>query len=139
MAELRRILGTDKTWPVVVVGTGDLGRALLRYKGFRKKGFELVAAFDVAEAKVGRQFGTVTVRHLRELPQVVRRNKVRLAIVTVPPSAAQEVADALCRAGVMGILNFSPTTLNTPPSVAVGPVDLAISLEQLSFQVGNAS
>jgi len=135
--ELRRILGTDKTWKVVVIGVGALGRALLRYKGFRKKGFELVAAFDVSTDKVGKRVGPVIVSHVSELPEVVRRHNVKLAIVTVPAEAAQQAAEALCSAGVMGILNFAPTTLQTPPGVAVRPVDLAAHLEQLSFLVGS--
>jgi redox-sensing transcriptional repressor len=136
--QLRRILGTDKTWNVVVVGAGDLGRALLRYKGFERKGFRLVAAFDVSAAKVGKRVGDVVVRHVSDLDQVVRQHDVKLAVVAVPAHAAQEVTEALCRAGVMGILNFAPTVLQTPSGVAVGPVDLAAHLEQLSFRVSSA-
>jgi len=133
--ELRRILGTDRTWRVVLVGIGDLGRALLRYRGFRNKGFKIVGAFDVAAGKIGRKFGQVTVRRMDELPAVVRRHEVRLAVIATPAEAAQEVADRLCDAGIKGILNFAPVTLHTPPDVAVGPVDLAGTLEQLSFRV----
>ena len=133
--QLRRILGTDRTCRVVVVGAGDLGRALLRHRGFRRKGFELVAAFDISPAKIGRQIGQATVQHLDDLEDVVRRQDVKLAVIATPPEAAQDVADRLCRAGIKGILNFAPTTLETPPSVAIGPVDLAATLEQLSFRV----
>ena len=133
--ELRRILGTDRTWPVIVVGAGDIGRALIRYRGFREKGFELVAAFDIAEPKTGRRVGQTPVYHLRDLPRIVRKHKVRLAIVTVPADAAQDVTDLLCRCGVMGILNFAPTTLRASEDVTIRPVDLAALLEQLSFQV----
>jgi len=132
---LREILGTDRTWNVIVVGAGDLGRALLRYRGFRKKGFDIVAAFDVAPRKVGKQVGKVPVHHVRELPKVVREHDVKLAVVAVPAEAAQKAADMCCKAGVMGILNFAPTTLMTPDGVAVGPVDLAAHLEQLSFHL----
>jgi redox-sensing transcriptional repressor len=133
--ELRRILGTDRTWSVVVIGAGDLGRALIHYRGFRRKGFELVAAFDVAEDKVGRKIGGVTVRSIETLSEVVRENDVRLAVIATPPEAAQQIANRLVELGVRGILNFAPTTLETPPEVAVGPVDLAATLEQLSFRV----
>ncbi len=133
--ELRHILGTDQTRRVVVVGAGDLGRALLRYRGLRSKGFHVVGAFDIAASKIGRQFGNVTVRHIDDLPAVVRKYDVRLGVIATPSSAAQKVADMLCEAGVKGILNFAPTTLQTPTDVAVGPVDLAATLEQLSFQV----
>jgi len=108
--QLRRILGTDKTWKVVVVGIG---------------------------AKVGKQIGSIVIHHTDDLPQVVRAHKVKLGIVAVPAEVAQEVTDILCDAGVIGILNFAPTTLQTPDKIAVGPVDLAASLEQISFQVRN--
>lgn len=133
--QLRRILGTDRTVSVVVVGVGDLGRALLRYRGFRSKGFDLVGAFDIDPDKIGRKFGQVTVRHIDELSDVVRRHDVRLGVIATPVEAAQPVAEMLCDAGVRGILNFAATTLDTTADVTVRPVDLAATLEQLSFRV----
>jgi len=137
--ELRHILGTDRTWTVVVVGAGDLGRALLRYRGFGSKGFEIVGAFDTSAEKVGQKFGSVTVRHTDELDEVLRTHDVKLGVIAVPTEAAQQIADKLCQGGVKGILNFAPTTLQTPPDVTVGPVDLAATLEQLSFRVSSGS
>ena len=132
---LRRILGTDRTWRVVVVGIGDLGRALLRYRGFHSRGFDLAGAFDTSPSKIGKKFGGVTVQHIDELPEVLRNHDIRLAVIATPASAAQGVAQLLCQAGVKGILNFAPTTLETPAGVAVSSVDLAATLEQLSFRV----
>lgn len=137
--ELRRILGTDKTWNVIVVGAGNLGSALLQYKGFLKRGFRFVAAFDVARGKIGRHIGNVRVRHMGELARIVRRHRVKLAILAVPADAAQRVAERLCKAGIKGILNFAPATLAAPPDVAVGPIDLAASLEQMSFAVASGT
>lgn len=134
--ELKRILGTDKVWPVVLVGAGDLGRALLRYKGFRRRGFEVVAAFDVAAAVVGRNIGGVPVLHIRELPKLAARHGVKLAILAVPTEAAQVAAEQLHAAGIRGILNFAPTAMPSPADTVVRPVDLASELEQLSFRVG---
>jgi redox-sensing transcriptional repressor len=134
--QIRRILRTDHLWQVIVVGTGDLGRALLRHKGFLRNGFELVAAFDITQALLGTTVGGVTVRHVRELPEVVRKGAIRLAVVAVPPEAAQAVTDMLCQVGIKGILNFAPANLQTPDDVTVRQVDLAAHLEQLSFQVG---
>ena len=133
---LRHILNTDRTWNVVVVGAGDLGRALMRYRGFTRKGFRFVAAFDVLPGKIGRTVGDVPILDVSELPAVARKHHVKLAVVAVPPSAAQQVTDLLCKAGVAGILNFAPTTLATAPGVAVATVDLAAHLEQLSFRAG---
>lgn len=136
---LRRILGTDKTHSVVLVGAGDLGRAILRYRGFRKKGFEFIAAFDVSQAKVGKKIGDVPVYHNSELESVVSKHNVKLAVISVPAESAQEVTDRLCSAGIMGILNLAPQMLRIPPAVSVARVDLAASLEQLSFLVGRGT
>ncbi len=132
---LRRILGTDRTWNVVVIGAGDLGRALLRYKGFLSKGFELIAAFDISLSKVGKKAGLAEVYPLDKLEQIIAAHSVKLAVVAVPTEAAQQITDRLCAAGVMGILNFAPVILDVPDDVTVAPVDLAGKLEQLSFRV----
>ena len=139
ISHLRHVLGTDRTWNVVVVGAGDLGRALLRYRGFQKKGFELVAAFDVDPRKVGQKVGHVVVRALEDLPAVVDEHGVRLAVIAVPAEQAQPVTDLLYQSGVKGVLNFAPTVLQAPGDLAVGPVDIAAYLEQLSFQVHSLS
>ena len=88
-----------------------------------------------ARKRFDRERKVVVVRDLDELPAIVKKYEVKLGVVAVPAEAAQEVADMLCKAGVRGILNFAPTVLQTPGSVAVRPVDLAATLEQLSFQV----
>ena len=139
IAKLRNILGTDRTWPVLLVGAGNLGRALLSYRGFRKKGFELVAVFDDDLAKVGKPFtskSTVQVQHVSEMPATARQQGIRLGVLAVPASVAQAVADTMVRAGIKGILNFAPVSLHVPPDVTVTSVDLAVHLEQLSFNVG---
>ena len=134
---LRRILNTDRIWKVVVVGAGDLGRALLRYKGFRSKGFELVGAFDISESVIGRKIGQIVVQHIDELPKQVAAQGVKLAIVAVPPEHAQEAAERLRAAGIKAILNFAPTILQMPDGLAVRQVDMAAHLEQLSYRVGS--
>lgn len=135
--EIRRILGTDRQWPVALVGTGNLGRALLRYQGFADQGFCVEAAFDVDPHQIGRKFGSVEVYALDQLAEVVEARKIRLAIIAVPAAGVQEVADRLVAAGVVGLLNFAPVTLRVPDTVTTVGVDLAIELEQLSFAVVN--
>jgi redox-sensing transcriptional repressor len=135
IAQVRRILGTDKTWSVLLIGAGNLGRALMSYKGFQNKGFELVAVFDNDPAKVGKKMGNFTVQPLSALDETIRQHNIRLAIMTVPAEVAQDVADQLVDAGIKGLLNFAPVSLQLPEHVAVNSVDLAVSLEQLSFQV----
>ena len=123
---LRSIFGTDKASNVAVVGAGHLGRALLRYRGWPKKGFHVVAAFDSAPSKIGRKFGDIVVQPMSKFAQAVKADHIRLAILAVPAPVAQEVTDEICRAGIEGILNFAPVTLNVPSGVAVIPVDLAV-------------
>ena len=136
--KIRRILGTDRTWNVILVGAGNLGMALSAYRGFARKGFKLVAVFDDDATKIGKPVSGVPglqVTAVEEIPKVVQEREVRLAILAVPADAAQAVADVLVAAGVKGLLNFAPVNLNVPAEVAVSAVDLAVQLEQLSFQV----
>lgn len=133
--QLRHILGTDKTSNVLLVGAGNLGRALLAYKGFAARGFELRAVFDNDPAKIGRRFDEFTVQPLDELAATAGRLKIRLAILAVPAEVAQETASRLINAGICGLLNFAPLALAHPDHIAIDSVDLAVQLEQLSFQV----
>ena len=137
IAAIRRILGTDRDWPVALVGTGNLGLALLGYKGFNNQGFRIVAAFDIDDHKTGGTINGVRVYHLDDLAQVTEQEKIKLGMIAVPAAAAQQVADRLVAVGVEGIVNFAPVTINVPTTVSQVGVDLAIELEQLSFSVVN--
>ncbi len=134
---IKQILGTNQPWPVAMVGAGNLGRALLRYKGFAEQGFRIAAVFDNDPAKAGQVLEGNLVEPLERLAEVVRGAGIRLAILAVPASAAQDVADQLVAAGIDGILNFAPVTILLPDTVSTVGVDLAIELEQLSFAVVN--
>lgn len=141
IGQIRHILGTDRTWKVIIVGAGNLGRALAAYRGFVKKGFDLVAIFDIDDAKVGELLPgneALTTRPAFEMVALIDRESVRMGILAVPASCAQQVADQMIQAGIKGILNFAPIMLNVPDDVAVAGVDLAVYLEQLSFQVRGA-
>jgi len=148
--QVRHILGTDKVWNVVLVGAGNLGRALMAYNGFDAKGFRLVAVFDSDPAKIGKRQGPFgakggadsagdkrffVVQPISELRSVVEKQGIRLAMLAVPGDSAQEVADQCVDAGIRGLLNFAPASLSLPPQIAINAVDLAVQLEQLSFQV----
>jgi redox-sensing transcriptional repressor len=132
---VKHILGTDKTWNVVLVGVGNIGKALSAYKGFAAKGFRVVAVFDNDAAKIGRKLGGIAIQPLSEIPAAVEKHGVKLAILAVPADSAQQVADQLIDAGVRGLLNFAPVSINVPKDVALNTVDVAVQLEQLSFQV----
>lgn len=126
-------LGRAKFQPVIMVGAGNLGRALLRYDGFKKEGYEVVAAFDPAAENLRDRDIPVPLYSSDELPVFIKKNKVQMAILCVPASHAQEVANALIKAGIQGILNFSPAVLQVPPEVTVNSVDLALELENLNY------
>lgn len=133
--QIRKILGTDKTWPVALIGCGNLGQALLGYQGFGKQGFKVEVAFDITPEIVGQTFEGLKVEHLDKLPEIATQQEIRLAILAVPANAANNAVEALVQAGITGILNFAPVTLSVPKSISVVGVDLAMELEQLAFAV----
>lgn len=137
VAAIKGILGTDREWTVAIVGVGNLGRALLGYKGFASQGFRLSAAFDADPAKVGMIFEGLEVEPLDRLEELVLGRSISLGLIAAPAEAAQQIADRLVAAGVSGILNFAPVTLSLPEGVSLVGVDLATELEQLSFSVAN--
>ena len=132
---IRAALGINRTWRAVLVGVGNLARALLRYQGFRAQGFEIVGLFDTDPAKVGQVVEGLTVEPSANLGERVTALGAELGVITVPGDVAQGVADVLATAGVRGILNFAPVVLRLPPRVRLVTVDLAIQLEQLAFLV----
>jgi redox-sensing transcriptional repressor len=116
---------------------GNLGQALLGYRGFGRQNFTIEAAFDADAAKIGGTVRGLVVHHIDDLAQVVRTKGIRLGMIVVPAERAQEVAERMVAAGIDGIVNFAPVTLTLPPHVETVAVDLAIELEQLSFAVTN--
>jgi redox-sensing transcriptional repressor len=135
IAQVKRILGTDKVWNVLLVGAGNLGRALMAYKGFNAKGFRLSHVFDANSQLAGKRLGPFTIQGMGELAETIEKNQIRLAMIAIPADNAQAVVDQLVAAGIRGILNFAPTSVSVPPHIALNAVDLSVQLEQLSFQV----
>lgn len=133
---LSSAIGRTNLQPVILVGVGHLGSALARYDGFAKEGFEIVAAFDADAAKRQTLIGgdaNLKVRSVSSMKEFIRKRGIKMAILSVPVMAAQEVANDLVEAGIQAILNFCPTVLQVPPLVFVNNVDLAIELENLSY------
>ena len=135
MQAIRHILGTDREWPVALVGIGNLGRALVGNRGFRRLGFQIRTIFDLDPKKVGLTVGGIRVESATELERRGSELGIALGIIAVPADAAQSVADSLVAAGVRGILNFAPAPLDVPDGISVSSMDLAIQLESLSYQV----
>ncbi len=126
-------LGLEEDWHVVIVGVGNLGRALANYGGFAERGFRIVGLFDADPAKIGTTVDGLIVEPLDQLDRKVKAENALIGVVTTPAEAAQEVAEALARAGVQSILNFAPTVIKPPDGVDVRRVDLSTELQVLSF------
>ncbi len=131
--EISRELGLTRDWPVVIVGIGNLGRALANYRGFGARGFRVVALVDADPALVGKKFGDLAVEAIHDLHKIVADRGIAIGILAVPAGAAQEVTDRLVDAGVTSILNFAPAVCTVPDGVSMRKVDLAIELQILSF------
>ena len=134
---LRDILGLSRRYRLVVVGAGKIGSALAQYRGFRQRGFDIVALFDTDEAKIGKTYDGVKVRSTGELEAVLSAEQPDIGVIVVPGDQAQAVADRLVQGGVRAILNFAPAPLQVPDSVSLKNVNLALELEALSFAIAN--
>lgn len=128
-------LGWDNTTDAILVGAGSLGNALLGYSGFEEQNLSISVAFDADPAMCGLTLHGVKVRPMSDLPRLAKRLKIKIAILTVPNSAAQECADQLVDAGIRGILNFTSVRISVPSDVLVQNVDIAQSLAVLSHAI----
>ena len=134
---LREILGLQRRYRVAVIGAGKIGSALVQYRGFGQRGFDIVAIFDADPAKIGRQWNGLAVQDIANLEMELARQPVDMAVLVTPAEAAQPVADRLVRLGVRAILNFAPLQLTVPAEVVVKTVNLALELETLSYALTN--
>jgi redox-sensing transcriptional repressor len=130
--EIRAILGLDRRWKVALIGAGNIGAALLAYRGFARQGFDVAAVFDRDPQRIGQRMGDLSVRDIEDLASV-GPHAFDMAVIATPVRAAQEVADRLVAAGVRAILNFAPRKLFVPDHVALRNVDMTVELETLSF------
>ena len=137
--QIRMELGLEEVWHVVIVGVGNLGRALANYAGFSERGFDVVALLDVDPAKVGSTVDGLVIEPLENLEESVRSKGASIGLVTTPAAAAQETAEALAAAGIRSILNFAPTVIKAPEGVDVRRVDLSTELQVLSFYLHRSS
>jgi redox-sensing transcriptional repressor len=137
--QVSRELGLTQDWPVLIVGAGNLGRALANYGGFATRGFRIAALLDCDPSVVGTVIARHTVRSDAEIEQVIDHFDVSIGVIATPAAAAQNVCDRLVAAGVTSILNFAPVVLNVPPGVDVRKVDLSIELQILAFHAQRRS
>ena len=131
--QISRELGLTQDWNCVIVGVGNLGRALANYRGFSERGFRVSALVDIDETKIGEPVDSMVVEDFADLERIVKEREISIGIVATTAAAAQDAADRLVSAGVKSILNFAPTVLQVPDDVSLRKVDLSIELQILSF------
>ncbi len=131
--QLQSILNVDRTWDIALVGAGDLGHAIARYQGFANRGFCICLVFDSDPKKIGTQIGDYVVQDTAGMVEVIRERGIKVAMLTVPASVAQEVADDLVKAGVRAILNYAPVPLSLPPEVEVEYINPIIQLQHMTY------
>lgn len=134
---LREILGLGREWRVIIIGAGKIGTALAAYRGFRQRGFRIVAVYDSSPEKIGTTWESVQVRDIELLAEDAERDRPDIAVLTVPAEGAQEVVDRLVGAGIRAILNFAPAQLHVPPEIVLKNVNMAMELESLSYALSN--
>ena len=130
---LQSILKINRIWDVIIVGVGDMGHALARYNGFVNRGFHVTMLFDNDTKKVGSKVNELEIFSTDVMAERVKQNKIKVAMLTVPASAAQEVADQLVKAGIKAILNYAPIHLSVPKDVHVQHIDPATHLQRMTF------
>ncbi len=131
--QLEKILKVDCVWPVILVGAGNLGRALASYNGFEDQGFRIVAVFDSNEERIGEQVGYLAVRSMEEMAPAVEQVRCQIAILAVPAEAAQDVAEKLVAAGIRSVLCYAPITLNMPKQIRVEYIDPVAHFQHMTF------
>jgi redox-sensing transcriptional repressor len=134
--ELRRILHVDGEWRVAVVGIGNLGHAIAHYGGFANRAFVISCLFDNDPALVGTIVGGLEVLPVAQMTDVIHREGILVAMITVPADEAQQVADKLVEAGIKAILNYAPITLNVPPGIQIQDIDPVLHLQHMTYYLG---
>ncbi len=131
--QLRQVLKVNQEWEVAIIGAGDLGTALLHYKGFVDRGFRIACVFDNSPQKIGKKIGDFVVHPMEDMQKVIQERGIKLAMIAVPAEKAQEVADKLIDVGVRAILNYAPMTLNVPADIKVQYIDPVVQLQRMTF------
>jgi redox-sensing transcriptional repressor len=135
--QLRQVLKVEREWKVALIGAGDLGSAIARYRGFKDRGFHITCVFDASDDKVGKKIGTFLVEPMASLETVIREKGVRIAMIAVPAEVAQAVADRLIASGVKAILNYAPINLKVPDDVHVQYIDPVLHLQRMTYYLAD--
>ena len=133
IGEISDILNINQIWNVAVIGAGDMGHALTRYQGFIDRGFRITMVFDNNPDMIGKKIGDLTIQSIDRMEENFQRENVKLAMLTVPASAAQDVTDKLVEAGIKAILNYAPINLTVPEDVMVQYIDPSTHLQRMTY------
>jgi redox-sensing transcriptional repressor len=133
--QLRQVLKVEQEWEIALVGAGDLGSAVARYRGFAHRGFRVAYVFDSAASKAGKRLANLDIYPMEKLHEIISERGIKVAMIAVPAESAQQVADALIAAGVRAILNYAPINLNVPPTVRVQYIDPVIHLQRMTYYI----
>ena len=131
--KLREILKVNRIWDVIIVGAGDMGHALARYQGFADRGFNVVMIFDNDKNKIGQKIANFPIEEMDNLVEKVKSSGIKIAMLTIPATAAQETTEKLVQAGIKAILNYAPISLNVPKGVKVQYIDPATHLQRMTY------
>jgi len=131
--KLQDILKVDRVWEVVIIGMGDIGHALAHYQGFANRGFHVKMVFDNDPKKIGQKISEFEVYNTAALAEKIKQHKIKVAMLTVPANAAQEMAEQLVKAGIKAILNYAPTSLNISHGVQVQYIDPVTHLQRMTY------
>lgn len=131
--QLRQVLKVEREWEVALIGAGDLGSAVARYRGFSERGFHIAYVFDSSPEKIGKQVDNFTIQPIDQLQEIISERGIRIAMIAVPAERAQEVANTLIAAGVRAILNYAPINLTVPENVHVQYIDPVLHLQRMTY------
>lgn len=137
VAALKVILGSSKKWDIIIAGAGNLGKALLRYKGFQKRGFIIRGIFDNSKSKIGKEIEGIKVYNIKDVEIFIKEKNIKIGIIAVPVKFAQKIAEQMMAGGIKSILNFAPTTIKHPDHVRINSIDISIELERLVYFISS--
>jgi redox-sensing transcriptional repressor len=133
MEQIRSILHVDRVWDIVVVGAGDIGSAIAGYQGFTDRGYKVAMVFDNDPEKIGKKLGPFIIQDIAKIIEAIKNCGIKVAMIAVPATRAQEVADLLVKSGVKAILNYAPISINVPPEVKVQYIDPVTHLQRMTY------
>lgn len=134
--QIQKILHIDHEWEMVVVGIGDIGSAVARYRGFANRGFRVRYLFDIDPEKIGNRIGDFVIQDFKDIAEIVRQAGIRVAMIAVPSNDAQAVADKLIESGIRAILNYAPISINVPDGIQVQYIDPSLHLQRMTYYLG---